>query len=51
LEALVPPEVWNARTLEAAQTSGHQYGSGRDLFGLFRANATDAESGARSCQP
>ncbi len=51
LEALVPPEVWNARTLEAAQTSGYQYGSGRDLFGLFRANATDAESGARSCQP
>jgi len=24
-------------------------GSGRDLFGLFRASATDAESGARSC--
>jgi phosphogluconate dehydratase len=51
LEAKVAPQVWNARELSPAQTQGHQHGSGRDLFGLFRANATDAESGARSCQP
>jgi phosphogluconate dehydratase len=51
VEALVPAAEWNARLPAAARTQGNQHGMGRDLFGLFRANATDAESGARSCQP
>ncbi len=51
LEALVAPEIWTARSLAVVQTGGHQQGSGRELFGLFRAHSTDAESGARSCQP
>ena len=51
LEALVPAEVWAAREAASARITGNQHGSGRDLFGLFRANATDAESGARSCHP
>ena len=51
LEALVPADVWAAREAASARITGNQHGSGRELFGLFRANATDAESGARSCQP
>jgi phosphogluconate dehydratase len=51
LEALVPEAVWAARTAVVPDTGANRHGSGRDLFGLFRANATDAESGARSCLP
>ncbi len=51
LEALVPPAEWDSRTLHAPLVTGRQHGTGRDLFGLFRNHATNAESGARSCQP
>ncbi|MEY4762045.1 MAG: hypothetical protein RLZZ200_1901 [Pseudomonadota bacterium] len=50
LEALVPVADWKARSLRRPTAAGHQHGTGRDLFGLFRNHATDAESGARSCQ-
>jgi len=49
LEALVPPDVWQARTQISAGPRGHDHGSGRELFSSFRTMATDAESGARSC--
>jgi phosphogluconate dehydratase len=51
LQALVAEAEWAARELAPAVTLGKQHGSGRELFGLFRQNATDAESGARSCLP
>jgi phosphogluconate dehydratase len=51
LQALVDEADWAARELAPAVTDGKQHGSGRELFGLFRQNATDAESGARSCLP
>ena len=35
-----------SRPVETADLSGHQRGSGRDLFALFRQNATSAEAGA-----
>jgi phosphogluconate dehydratase len=49
LQALVSPEEWAARAQISAGPRGHDYGSGRELFSSFRALATDAESGARSC--
>jgi phosphogluconate dehydratase len=45
LEAKVPAEVWNARELPRADLSGNEYGTGRELFKLFRANAVGAEQG------
>jgi phosphogluconate dehydratase len=45
LEAKVPAEVWNARELPRADLSGNEYGTGRELFRLFRANAAGAEQG------
>ena len=51
LQALVNEADWAARELAPAVTLGKQHGSGRELFGLFRQNVTDAESGARSCLP
>ena len=51
LQALVNEADWAARELAPAGTLGKQHGSGRELFGLFRQNVTDAESGARSCLP
>jgi phosphogluconate dehydratase len=45
LEAQVPVEVWNARELPRADLSGNEYGTGRELFRLFRANAGGAEQG------
>jgi phosphogluconate dehydratase len=48
LEALVEHSEFAARP--AALPAPHAaYGSGRELFNAFRANATDAESGARIC--
>jgi phosphogluconate dehydratase len=49
LEARVPEAEWAARTAVVPDNDANRRGSGRDLFGLFRASATDAESGARSC--
>jgi phosphogluconate dehydratase len=51
LEARVPAETWTAREPWIPDVSGRREGTGRELFGLFRMHATDAESGARSCQP
>jgi len=45
LEAKVPAEVWNARELPQRDLSGNEYGTGRELFRLFRANAAGAEQG------
>jgi phosphogluconate dehydratase len=49
LDALVPPEDWAARTIEArpadlAEDAGH--GLGRELFGGLRRNVRSAEEGA-----
>ncbi|MEP7313701.1 MAG: phosphogluconate dehydratase [Pseudomonadota bacterium] len=49
LQALVSPAEWAARAQISAGPRGHDYGAGRELFSSFRALATDAESGARTC--
>jgi phosphogluconate dehydratase len=49
LEARVPEADWASRSVATPANDANRHGSGRDLFGLFRTNATDAESGARSC--
>jgi len=40
---------FNMRIAEQIDTSANQTGSGRDLFGMFRANVGSAETGAMSC--
>jgi phosphogluconate dehydratase len=50
LEALVDPAEFATRPA-AAFTPAAIHGSGRELFAGFRAHATDAESGARTCNP
>jgi phosphogluconate dehydratase len=45
LEAKVPTDVWNARELPHLDLRGNEYGTGRELFKLFRANAAGAEQG------
>ncbi|WP_243317629.1 phosphogluconate dehydratase [Geothrix paludis] len=47
LEVKVDPAEWAARPL-AALPARHDHGTGRELFGLFRAHATEAEAGATS---
>jgi phosphogluconate dehydratase len=49
LEALVPADVWAARAAAPPPQIDRAHGTGRDLFGSFRALTTDAESGARAC--
>jgi phosphogluconate dehydratase len=49
LEAKVPPEVWQQRTVPAADLSANGSGTGRELFASFRRLATGAEEGAVSC--
>lgn len=49
LEALVPHEDWirrEAARLPDAQRDDNAHGLGRELFGSFRRNATEAEQGA-----
>ena len=46
LEALVPAEQWNQRSVASADLRGNQVGMGRDLFAMFRANVSAAELGA-----
>jgi phosphogluconate dehydratase len=48
LDALVDPAEFAGRP-EALFTPQRACGSGRELFSAFRAHATDAESGARTC--
>jgi phosphogluconate dehydratase len=49
LAALVSQEVWAQRAVEPPPQMNH-YGSGRELFGVFRRTVTDAEAGAVSCR-
>ncbi|MES2296769.1 MAG: phosphogluconate dehydratase [Pseudomonadota bacterium] len=46
LEALVPANVWAARSLATADLSPNQIGMGRELFSMFRASISAAEQGA-----
>jgi phosphogluconate dehydratase len=46
LEALVPAEVWTARTQATADLSASHIGMGRELFAVFRATISEAEAGA-----
>ena len=41
----MPADVWDARELPTLDLSGNEYGTGRELFKLFRANAAGAEQG------
>jgi phosphogluconate dehydratase len=45
LEVNVPAEIWNARELATADLKRNEFGMGRELFRLFRANAAGAERG------
>ena len=47
LEVHVSASEWAERQPEPVDLSDCQHGLGRELFGLFRANATGAEQGAR----
>ena len=46
LEALVPADVWHARSLVTADLSPNHIGMGRELFAMFRATVSAAEEGA-----
>ena len=46
LQALVPDNVWNERSIDPADLSGNQVGMGRELFSMFRACVSEAEQGA-----
>ncbi len=48
LQALVPEADWKARSTEAPDLRSYHHGLGRELFGVFRANALGAEQGAMS---
>jgi phosphogluconate dehydratase len=48
LEAKVPAAEWASRKPAAAHLAAHHFGLGRELFAVFRANATGAEQGAVS---
>ena len=48
LEARVDPAEWSLRPSAPPPGPGHERGLGRELFGLFRAHATEAEAGATS---
>jgi len=51
VEVMVDAAEFAARPLAGPTHSAITGGSGRELFGSFRAHATDAESGARTCNP
>ncbi|MGR9071767.1 MAG: phosphogluconate dehydratase [Gammaproteobacteria bacterium] len=46
VNALVDPAEFNARTPAMNVHKDHHYGTGRDLFGVFRQGASSAETGA-----
>ncbi len=46
LQALVPADVWNARSMASADLSANQVGMGRELFAMFRKVVSAAEEGA-----
>src|SRR5262249_24487997 len=45
LGAKVAPDGWNARELPNVDLRSNEYGTGRELFRLFRGNAAGAEQG------
>jgi phosphogluconate dehydratase len=49
LEARVNEEEWARRECASADLSANAFGMGRELFGLFRANAAPAEQGGGVC--
>ena len=49
LEARVNEEEWGRRECASADLSANAFGMGRELFGLFRANAAPAEQGGGVC--
>lgn len=49
LEARVNEEDWARRESASADLSANAFGMGRELFGLFRANAAPAEQGGGVC--
>jgi phosphogluconate dehydratase len=49
LEARVSEEIWNRRETPVPSLTGNGHGTGRELFGLFRANAAGAEQGGGVC--
>lgn len=51
LDVLVEEAEFNNREAYQADLSANQYGTGRDLFTVFRANVGSAENGAISCMP
>jgi phosphogluconate dehydratase len=51
LEVRVDPAEWALRPFAPPPGPGHERGSGRELFGLFRAHATEAEAGASAFGP
>ncbi len=46
LQALVPADVWNTRSMASADLSANQVGMGRELFAMFRKVVSAAEEGA-----
>ena len=46
LDALVPADVWAARTQASADLVANEFGMGRELFAMFRASISAAETGA-----
>ena len=46
LSVLVSPEEWAARPQAEADLSANAFGCGRDLFAMFRANVSGADTGA-----
>jgi len=48
LFARVPEAEWNARAADLPDLTHNGFGSGRELFGVFRRAVSDAESGAMS---
>ncbi|WP_305824293.1 phosphogluconate dehydratase [Massilia brevitalea] len=46
LDALVPEDVWAARTMATADLSKSHIGMGRELFAMFRGHSSPAEEGA-----
>ncbi|CDG81942.1 phosphogluconate dehydratase [Janthinobacterium agaricidamnosum NBRC 102515 = DSM 9628] len=46
LEALVPADVWHARSLAQTDLSPNHIGMGRELFAMFRSTVSAAEEGA-----
>jgi phosphogluconate dehydratase len=46
LQALVPDDVWHARSMATADLSPSHIGMGRELFTMFRNSISEAEAGA-----